>query len=122
MTGKNSTTLIVKKNKRNRVSMSRDPLYELCRRVFRDAGTQRRAKTFLEKTIDRKANEDPLQTSEWNNILKEFDISRSSFYNMRNQLLGAGLIEIRNNEYHPSIQFSKDLKDMADWWENQVKK
>jgi hypothetical protein len=35
---------------------------------------------------------------------------------MRNKLLGAGLISIRNKEYRLSGQFSKDLIDMARWW------
>lgn len=101
--------------------MKRDPLLELCKRIFRDPNTQRRAKKFLNKIIDRKKSDNPIKTSEWKGILDEFEISRSSFYNMRNQLLGAGIIELRNGKYHPSIQFSKDLKNMADWWENQVK-
>lgn len=101
--------------------MSRDPLLELCKRIFRDPKTQRRAKKFLTKVINRKKENNPMRASEWKEILDEFEISRSSFYNMRNQLLGAGLIELRGGEYHPSIQFTKDLNNMADWWENQVK-
>ncbi len=100
--------------------MSRDPLLELCKRVFRDPSTQRRAKKFLEKILDRKKGDNPVKASEWQDILEEFDIGRSSFYNMRNQLLGAGLIELRKGEYHPSVQFSKDLRNMANWWENQT--
>ena len=44
------------------------------------------------------------------------ELFRASFYAMRNKLLGAGLISIKNKEYRLSGQFSKDLLDMARWW------
>jgi len=48
--------------------------------------------------------------------LEELQVSRPSFYAMRNKLLGAGLISITDKEYKLSGQFSKDLLDMARWW------
>jgi len=117
---KGSTTIIVKKRKKDRITMSRDPMLELSKRIFRNRKTQKRAKAFLSDIIDRKIEDNPLMSTEWKKYIKKWDISRSSFYSMRNQLIGAGLIEIRNGEYHPSTQFSKDLIDMADWWKSQL--
>lgn len=117
---KTSTTLVVSREKGNRVSLSRDPLLALCKRVFRDARTQSRAAEFLSDVLERTAEGDPVRTEEWEEYLERWDISRSSFYSMRNQLVGAGLITVRGGEYRLSTIFSKDLRDMADWWEAQV--
>ena len=57
---------------------------------------------------------------EWKSLMEELEISRASFYAMRNKLLGAGLIAITNKEYQLSGQFSKDLLDMARWWRSAV--
>lgn len=75
-----------------------------------------RAKRFLEMIEKRKNSGQPILVREWNLLIKELDVSRSSFYSMRNKLLGAGLLEIRGGEYHLSGKFSKDLVDMAKWW------
>ncbi len=65
---------------------------------------------------DRQKVGDPIKVSEWEEIIKEFGIGRSSFYAMRNKLLGAGLITSANKEYKLSELFSLDLVDMARWW------
>lgn len=117
---KTSTTIVVSRDKGNRVSLSREPLLALCRRVFRDTRTQSRAADFLSDVLERAAEDDPVRTEEWEDYLERWDISRSSFYSMRNQLVGAGLITVREGEYRPSTIFSRDLRDMADWWEAQV--
>jgi len=49
-------------------------------------------------------------------------VGKASFYSMRNKLLGAGFISNKNGEYRLSGQFSKDLKDMAEWWWSAVLK
>lgn len=117
---KTSTTIVVSRDKGNRVSLSREPLLALCKRIFRDARTQSRAAEFLNDVLERTAEGDPVRTEEWEDYLERWDISRSSFYSMRNQLVGAGLITVRGGEYRLSTVFSKDLRDMADWWEAQV--
>jgi hypothetical protein len=57
-----------------------------------------------------------LRTEEWKMIIEYLDVSRASFYSMRNKLTGAGLISVKNKKYQLSGQFSKDLMDMARWW------
>ncbi len=57
-----------------------------------------------------------MRTNEWRQMLDEFEISRSSFYAMRNKLLGAGMITNKKGVYRLSGQFSKDLIDIARWW------
>lgn len=66
--------------------------------------------------LEREASGNPLRTNEWAQLLDEFGISRSSFYAMRNKLLGAGMITNKRGVYRLSGQFSKDLIDMAGWW------
>ncbi|WGI18113.1 hypothetical protein [Methanonatronarchaeum sp. AMET-Sl] len=117
---KSTTTILIKKRKKHRITLSRDPMLELCKRIFRSRKNTKRAKKFLNDVIDRKKEGNPIKTNEWKNYIEKWQISRSSFYNMRNQLIAAGLIELRKGEYHPSKQFSNDLKDMAEWWETQT--
>ncbi len=66
--------------------------------------------------LEREASGNPIRTNEWHRLLDEFEISRSSFYAMRNKLLGAGMITNKKGVYRASGQFSKDLVDMAKWW------
>ncbi|MBS1264121.1 MAG: hypothetical protein MAG715_01321 [Methanonatronarchaeales archaeon] len=113
-----STTLRVQRE--GRVRDSRDPLLELCKRVFRDPRTQDRAAEFLEDVLDGYRNDEPVRTEDWDTYLKRWNVGRSSFYSMRNQLVGGGLVTVRDGEYRPSSLFSRDLRDMADWWEAQV--
>lgn len=117
---KTSTTIVVKRGKNDRVSFSRAPLLELCKRIFRDPKTQGRAAEFLSDVLERDHEDDPVRTDEWDSYLDRWDISRSSFYSMRNQLVAAGLVTVREGVYRPSRIFSKDLRDMADWWAAQV--
>jgi predicted transcriptional regulator len=86
------------------------------RRLFQEETTAMRAHRFLLMIEERQNSGNPLKISEWEDVIKEFDISRSSFYAMRNKLLGAGLISSKNKEYRLSELFSLDLVDMARWW------
>ena len=111
-----ATTILVRSSSSNRISRSRDPFYELMRRLFQDESTAMRAQRFLTMIEEREKAGDPIKVSEWEELLKEFGIGRSSFYAMRNKLLGAGLITSTNKEYRLSELFSLDLMDMARWW------
>jgi hypothetical protein len=66
--------------------------------------------------LEREASGNPIRIEEWAELLSEFEISRSSFYAMRNKLLGSGMITNKKGVYRVSGQFSKDLVDMARWW------
>jgi len=111
-----STSFIIRSDANTRVTASRDPFYELMRRLFQDEGTAIRGQRFLEIIIEREESENPMRTNEWRQMLDEFEISRSSFYAMRNKLLGAGMITNKKGVYRLSGQFSKDLIDIARWW------
>ena len=111
-----ATTIVVRSDANTRISHSRDPYYGLMRRIFQEDATAVRGQKFLTIIEERQATGNAIQTDEWKVILEELQISRASFYAMRNKLLGAGLISIKNKEYRLSGQFSKDLIDMARWW------
>lgn len=111
-----ATTMVVRSHTTARITQSRDPYLELMRRLFQGEVTAMRAKRFLEMVEKRKKEGKPISIDEWEKLTKELNISRSSFYAMRNKLLGAGVLEVRKGEYHTSGQFSKDLADMARWW------
>jgi hypothetical protein len=86
------------------------------RRLFQDESTAIRGQRFLEMILEREASGNPIRTSEWAELLRELGVSRSSFYAMRNKLLGSGMITNKKKVYRVSGQFSKDLVDMARWW------
>jgi DNA-binding IclR family transcriptional regulator len=86
------------------------------RRLFQDESTAIRGQRFLEMILEREASGNPIQTNEWAELLRELGVSRSSFYAMRNKLLGSGMITNKKGVYRISGQFSKDLVDMARWW------
>ncbi len=111
-----STSFIIRSDANTRVTASRDPFYELMRRLFQDESTAIRGQRFLELIIEREGSGSPMRTNEWRQMLDEFEISRSSFYAMRNKLLGAGMITNKKGVYRLSGQFSKDLIDIARWW------
>jgi hypothetical protein len=111
-----ATTIVVRSDANTRISHSRDPYYGLMRRIFQEDATAVRGQKFLTIIEDRQASGNAIRTDEWKTILEELQIGRASFYAMRNKLLGAGLISIKNKEYRLSGQFSKDLIDMARWW------
>ncbi len=111
-----STSFVIRSDANARVTASRDPFYELMRRLFQDERTAIRAERFLEMILEREASGNPIRTNEWHRLLDEFGVSRSSFYAMRNKLLGAGMITNKKGIYRVSGQFSKDLVDMARWW------
>ncbi|KXS41195.1 MAG: hypothetical protein AWU59_2214 [Methanolobus sp. T82-4] len=111
-----STTIVIRSDANARITHSRDPYYNLMRRLFQEEETAVRGQKFLIMVEERQKSGDPIKTNEWQKLLEELDIGRASFYSMRNKLLGAGLISNRNGEYRLSGQFSKDLIDMARWW------
>jgi hypothetical protein len=111
-----ATTIVVRSDSNSRISHSRDPYYTLMRRIFQEDATAVRGQKFLTIIEERQASGSAIRTDEWKNLLEELQIGRASFYAMRNKLLGAGLISIKDQEYRLSGQFSKDLLDMARWW------
>ena len=111
-----ATTIVVRSDANTRISHSRDPYYGLMRRIFQEDATAVRGQKFLTIIEERQAAGNAIRTDEWKTILEELQIGRASFYAMRNKLLGAGLISIKDREYRLSGQFSKDLIDMARWW------
>lgn len=111
-----ATTIVVRSDANTRISHSKDPYYGFMRRIFQEDATAVRGQKFLTIIEERQAAGKAIKTDEWKSLLEELQISRASFYAMRNKLLGAGLITIKNNEYRLSGQFSKDLLDMARWW------
>ena len=111
-----STSLIVRSDANTRITASRDPFYELMRRLFQNESSAIRGQRFVMRILEREASGNPMQTEEWKQLLDEFDISISSFYAMRNKLLGAGMITNKKGVYRVSGQFGKDLVDMARWW------
>ena len=117
---KTATTIVIRSDSNNRISHSRNPYYELMRRVFQEEATAVRGQKFLTMVEERQASGNPILTDEWKYLTEELETSRASFYAMRNKLLGAGLISVTNKEYQLSGQFSKDLLDMARWWRSAV--
>ncbi|WP_457549727.1 hypothetical protein [Archaeoglobus sp.] len=113
---KTSTSIIVRSSANARVSQSKDPLLELMRRLFRKEEIALKAVKFVRMIEEKAKSGKPLKVDEWENILEELGMAKSSFYAMRNKLLGAGMISIKNGEYKLSGMFSKDLVDMARWW------
>ncbi len=111
-----ATTIVVRSDANTRISHSRDPYYGLMRRIFQEDATAVRGQKFLTIIEERQAAGNAIRTDEWKTLLEELQIGRASFYAMRNKLLGAGLISIKNKEYSLSGQFSKDLIDLARWW------
>ena len=115
-----ATTIVVRPDANTRISRSRDPYYTLMRRIFQEDTTAVRGQKFLTMIEERQAAGNAIRTDEWKVLLEELQIGRASFYAMRNKLLGAGLISIKDKEYRLSGQFSKDLLDMARWWWSAV--
>lgn len=111
-----STTIIVRSDSNSRITRSRDPFYELMSRVFQEGTTATRGQKFLLMVEKRQAEGNPIKTNEWENICEELNVTRSSFYAMKNKLTGAGLISVTKREYRLSGLFSLDLLDMARWW------
>ncbi|MEM1579327.1 MAG: hypothetical protein QXN34_02750 [Archaeoglobaceae archaeon] len=113
---KTATSLIVRSTATARVSQSKNPMLELMRRIFRKEEVALKAIKFLNLVEERQKAGKPLKVDEWEKILEELKMARSSFYSMRNKLIGAGMVAVRNGEYTLSGAFSKDLIDMARWW------
>ena len=117
---KTATSIIVRSASNARISQSRNPMLELMRRIFRKEEVAMKAIKFINIIEERQKSGNPLKVDEWKKVMNELEMVRSSFYSMRNKLLGAGLISIKNGEYKLSGVFSKDLVDMARWWWSAV--
>ena len=115
-----STTIVIRSDANARITRSRDPYFSLMRRLFQEDATAMRGQKFLMMVEERQKSGNPVKTSEWHDLINELDVGRASFYSMRNKLLGAGLISNRNNEYRLSGQFSRDLMDLAKWWQTAI--
>ena len=113
---KTSTSIVVRSAPNARISQSKNPMLELMRRLFRKEDVALKAVKFITIIEERQKGGKPLKVDEWEKTLEELNMVRSSFYSMRNKLLGAGMITIKNGEYRLSGAFSKDLVDMARWW------
>ena len=113
---KSATTIVVRSDSKSRISSTREPYTALMLRLFRSEHTAGKAKQFLSIVEERQHAGSPLKSEEWKWVLEELELSRSSFYSMRNKLLGAGMLSINSGEYHISGVFSKDMHDMARWW------
>ncbi|AEA47830.1 hypothetical protein [Archaeoglobus veneficus] len=113
---KTSTSIIVRSASNARITQSKNPFLELMRRLFRKEEVAMKAIRFISMIDERQKAGRPLRVDEWEKVMEELGMVRSSFYSMRNKLLGAGMITIRNGEYHLSGVFSRDLVDMARWW------
>jgi hypothetical protein len=111
-----ATSIIVRSAANARISQSKNPFLELMRRLFRKEDVAMKAVKFVSIVEERQKSGKPLRVDEWEKVMEELDMVRSSFYSMRNKLLGAGMITIKNGEYRLSGVFSKDLADMARWW------
>ncbi len=113
---KTATSVIVRSTATARVSQSKNPMLELMRRIFRKEEVAMKAIKFINLVEERQRAGKPLRVEEWEKILEELKMVRSSFYSMRNKLIGAGMLSVRDGEYSLSGAFSKDLVDMARWW------
>lgn len=115
-----STTIVIRSDTNARITRSRDPYFSLMRRLFQEDTTAMRGQKFLIMVEERQRSGNPIKTSEWQDLITELDIGRASFYGMRNKLLGAGLIATKNGKYRLSSQFSRDLMDLAKWWQSAI--
>jgi len=113
---KTATSIIVRSASNARISQSRNPMLELMSRIFRKEEVAMKAIKFISIVEERQKSGNPLRVDEWEKTMEELEMVRSSFYSMRNKLLGAGMISIKNGEYRLSGVFSRDLVDMARWW------
>ncbi len=113
---KTSTSIIVRSASNARISQSKNPLLELMRRLFRKEEIALKAAKFVTMVEERQKMGKPLRVEEWEKTIEELEMAKSSFYAMRNKLISAGMITIKNGEYHLSGVFSRDLVDMARWW------
>lgn len=113
---KSSTSIIVRSASAARITQSKNPFLELMRRLFRKEDVAMKAIKFINLVDERQKAGKPVRVDEWESLMEELGMVRSSFYSMRNKLLGAGMISIKNGEYRLSGVFSRDLVDMARWW------
>ena len=111
-----ATSIVVRSAANARITQSKNPYLELMRRVFRKEEVAMKAMKFLTLIEERQKSGKPLRIDEWEETMKMLEMNRSSFYSMRNKLLGAGMIMVRGGEYRLSGMFSRDLVDMARWW------
>ncbi len=111
-----ATSIVVRSSSNARITQSKNPFLELMRRLFRKEEVAMKAIKFITLVEERQKSGNPLRVEEWEMAMEMLEMNRSSFYSMRNKLLGAGMITVRGGEYRLSGMFSKDLMDMARWW------
>lgn len=117
-----ATTIVIRSESNSRVTHSRTPFFNIMRRLFSTDSTAKIAQKFVIMIEERQNAGDSIKTEDWKQIIEALGINRSSFYSMRNKLLGAGMITIRGGEYKTSNQFALDLLDMANWWKSAINK
>ncbi|MBO8183007.1 MAG: hypothetical protein H0Z28_09485 [Archaeoglobus sp.] len=113
---KTATSIIVRSASAARITQSKNPFLELMRRLFRKEDVAMKAIKFINIIDERQKAGKPVRVDEWESLMEELRMVRSSFYSMRNKLLGAGMISVKDGEYRLSGVFSRDLVDMARWW------
>jgi hypothetical protein len=113
---KTATSIVVRSASAARITQSRNPFLELMRRLFRKEEVAMKAIKFINLVDERQKAGNPVRVGEWESLMEELGMVHSSFYSMRNKLLGAGMIALKDGEYRLSGIFSRDLVDMARWW------
>jgi len=99
---KTSASIIVRSASNARITQSKNPFLELMRRLFRNEELAMKAIRFITLIDERQKSGNPLKVEEWEKVMKELEMAKSSFYSMRNRLIGAGMIAVRNGEYRLS--------------------
>ena len=77
---KTSTSIIVRSSANARISQSKEPLLELMRRLLRKEEIALKAVKFVSIVEDRAKSGKPLKVEEWEEILEELGMAKSSFY------------------------------------------
>ncbi len=72
---------------------------------------------FVEYVISRQKLGTPMNISEWQQWIKENDVSQKQFYNITNKLTGVGMLRKEEGVYICSNDFSRTLNMMADIWD-----
>jgi hypothetical protein len=117
---KTATTIVIRSDINSKISLSKDPFSAIMRRVFQTEKTAMAGRQFIELIEERRDAGKPLNVDEYEDIMEQLGLKRGSYYSMRNKLLGAGLIYVKDREFRLSRQFSLDLIDMARWWKDAV--
>jgi hypothetical protein len=74
-----TATIVVRSDANIRISHSRDPYYNLMRRIFQEDSTAVTGQKFLVIIEERRAAGNAIRTDEWKILLEELQIGRASF-------------------------------------------